>query len=62
MQICVIIDFTMIHIFREDNSCVDRLPNLSMENKIKFILYFIIDFNSICLACKKFVIFWMGLV
>jgi len=31
MQICVSIDFKVTHVFRKDNSCVDKLTNLSIK-------------------------------
>jgi len=30
-------NFRMTHIFKKSNSCVDKLINLSMKNKVEFV-------------------------
>jgi len=32
-------NFRVTHVFREGNSCVDRLTNLGVENSVEFVWY-----------------------
>ena len=32
-------DFRQIYVFREVNTCADRMTNFSMKNKVEFVQY-----------------------
>jgi len=37
MNICDAMKFRVTHVFREDNSCANRLVNLGVKNMIEFV-------------------------
>jgi len=68
------VGFEMIQVFRESNSCTDRLTNLGVKNRVEFVQYstlrnyikvnflLIISFNFLYFVCKNFFLFYMDLV
>jgi len=69
MQICAIVNFRVIHIFSKGNSCIDRLTNLGVKNRIEFAKYStLLDgirlgffhnmFQLPFFVCRKFVLFF----
>jgi len=70
MQICAIVNFRVIHIFSKGNSCIDRLTNLGVKNRIEFAKYStLLDgirlgffhnmFQLPFFVCRKFVLFFL---